>query len=547
MKIDGRLFLVVIIALALIQRTSADSLEGGVSEFINLTDTGFRPEVHGFGFENYGNDVQTTGMTPSEMQRMFGDRVVASAADDKIILTFPAKRWMDEANKAMAVGHCEGMAVLSTLFYYNKTRPFKFGGTAANELSLQNELLQQEIAYWWTTQATRPGGSVKINESPNVVLNTLTTAFNEGRKATEWWVIHLYRPDGSDGHSVTPYAVENMGNGTARILVYDNNLPNIIKAVEIDQVRNTWKYNGSTTPNEPYVLYAGNASTQSLQLVSISSRLVNQECEFCDEGNNSGLTGTKGSLAGKRIQVWVDGKGAFNITDKLGRRIGILESGTFVNEIPNAERTKLTFQGTGNTNLYRIPFDQDYSICFGNTNEYASLFFPGHSLGIDNQGKQGCVEFSGSKIVTNLEEGTFTFSCSNLDYVVGPIPDDSVIEWDTATCTIAPTLGKPGPLNIDTCTIVNNKVVCSSTQLNDVQQLNIGDCAIEVTHPDGKKETIPLACEKRISTLDTLAKVPEPILTSTYEPPIPTTTEIPIVEGQKCSVTGKTEIVFRPS
>src|SRR5512133_435905 len=49
-------------------------------------DTGFRPEVDGFAYQNYGDVGQTpTGetfdvvnLTPIEMRRMFGDEVCAS-------------------------------------------------------------------------------------------------------------------------------------------------------------------------------------------------------------------------------------------------------------------------------------------------------------------------------------------------------------------------------------------------------------------------------------------------------------------------------------
>ena len=84
----------------------------GQPQTINATDSGFRPDINGFSFQNYGSDIPTVGLTPKDMQRMFGDKVIASNAGGKIILTPPANRWMIEANNAMADGHCEGMAVL---------------------------------------------------------------------------------------------------------------------------------------------------------------------------------------------------------------------------------------------------------------------------------------------------------------------------------------------------------------------------------------------------------------------------------------------------
>ncbi len=306
-------------------------------------DSGFRPDINGFSFQNYGDDPSIVDLTSVEMQRMFGDRVCASTADGKCVLTYPAKRWMDEAIKAMGYGHCEGIAVLSDLIYYNQVNPSKFGGNSTIELSLQNELLQREIGYWWVTQVTNPGGSNKVYESPNSVLDALVKAFGEGQNATEWWVMGIYQPDGTGGHAITPFAVKDMGNGTSRIQVYDNNWPKESRFVEVDRGSNSWRYIASINPNEPAEVYVGNASTQGLEIVSVSSRLGLQECDFCDEDNGSSLNNSKGALNGKHIQIWQDGKASTIITDDQGRRVGVLESGKFVNEIPDAEIRNLRF------------------------------------------------------------------------------------------------------------------------------------------------------------------------------------------------------------
>ena len=320
----------------------------GSAQGTNIYDSGFRPEINGFSFENYGNEVKTVGITPIEMQRMFGDQACVSTAGGKYILSPPAKAWMEEANKAMGDGHCEGMAVLSTLLYFNQSDPNKFGGNEADKLSLGNEALQREIAYWWVTQVTHPGGSHRVNDSPNVILDTLASEFKAGRAAKEWWTLGLYQPDGNGGHDITPIAVENSSNGTARILVYDNNFPKVTRAIEIDQKANTWKYHTSSNPSDPSETYTGNASTKSLEIVSIPPRLVRQDCDFCDNGNNSGLAGskgTKGALSDRKnvIQFWVDGDARLLVTDESGLRVGYLGEGNFVNEIPNASAIHLKY------------------------------------------------------------------------------------------------------------------------------------------------------------------------------------------------------------
>lgn len=363
---------------------------------VSAVDSGFHPDDNGFSFENYGDEIPNTGLTPTEMQRMFGDGVIASRAGGNFVLTPPAERWMNMANEAMAYGHCEGMSVLSVLMYYNQISPIEFEGNAAIDLSIRKEMLQREIAYWWATQATSPGGSIKVRDSPNAVLDILTKAFEEGQNTTEWWVLGIFKPDGSGGHSITPIAVEDMGNGTAKILVYDNNFPKNIRAIEINKTANTWKYYASVNPDEPSSLYMGNSSTRSLLVASISSRLDPQRCDFCDEGQSTNTSGpgSKGPLAGiKQTQVWLSGNSHLLITDQDGLRIGFLESGQFINEIPGADVRNLTFVSTMNIRhepIYSIPAYVNYEIELDGSGleepgrQSLWVFGPGSVIGLQN-------------------------------------------------------------------------------------------------------------------------------------------------------------------
>ena len=322
------------------ENNSSVFLEGA-----EINDSGFRPNIDGFSFQNYADNPVTVDLTSAELQRMFGDKVCASTANGKCILTYPAERWMNQAVSAMKSGHCEGIAVLSSLMYYNKTSPGLFGGNSVINLSLQDVLLQREIGYWWTTQVTSPGGSKKVLESPKVVLETLASAFGNGSGAGEMWVMGIYLPDGSGGHAITPYAVEDLGNGTARILVYDNNWPKDSRFIEVDTLTNSWRYLASANPDEPNSLYSGNASTKNLEIVSLSSRLGQQQCDFCGKESGAGKESAAGST--KNIQIWQSGKACALVTDENGQRVGILESGQLVNEIPGAEIRNLKFGLTG--------------------------------------------------------------------------------------------------------------------------------------------------------------------------------------------------------
>jgi len=508
------IFLLLLFAFQLPLKGEAASLNNTtnsseLNQAIELEDTSFRPDSDGFSFPNYGNELGIVGLTPLEMQRMFGNKVIVSIADGNIILTPQAKRWMNLANKAMAYGHCEGMAVLSDLIYYNKTNPMAFGGRTTINLSIQNELLQREIAYWWTTQFTHPGGSQKVRESPNAVLNTLAQAFKDGRIANEWWVMGLYQPDRSGGHSVTPFAVENLTNGTTRIWIYDNNFPMKASYVEIDRNANTWKYNGSINPNQPSELYAGNASTKSLEVVSVSSRLEPQTCEFCIGGS-----GSRGLLSDpKHTQIWTRDLDHVLITDRLGRRIGFTDSGIFVNEIPNAERLDLRLSDSKDSIskklfVYDIPELRDLSVKFSSlqNQEYNNdnarneefkirntvkkpltigsisprnygtiagidtgsqnsgsnpmdmelwIIGPGFDVGMQNQGSEGFAEltWTGEGIAkltfNNAMSGNLILGIGNTEFEVQNAPKSGILEMDHYRNSLAVTDNQPGwPISV---------------------------------------------------------------------------------------------------
>lgn len=537
------------LALAAGKNTSLNNISTSNGPFQVLMDNcGFRTELDGFNFQNYGKELEATDLTPAEMVRMFGDSVVASRANGKIILTPPAEQWMKMANDAMGSGHCEGMAVLSILMYYNKISPTEFEGNKAINLSIQKELLQREIAYWWTTQVTSPGGSIRIHDSPNAILDTLIKTFKQGRNATEWWVMGIYKLDGSDGHAVTPFAVDEFKNGTARILVYDNNYPKIVKAVEVNRTANTWSYYAAINPNVPSELYTGNASTKNLEIVSVSTRLGQQRCDFCDQTSDKGIAGTKGSLIGsKHDQIWSSGDAHLLITDGSGHRVGFLDSGVLVNEIPNAEIRNLTF-GTvphGHEPFYSIPANNNYNIELnGNSvtetgDQGLYVFSPGAVIGahtVMNPGQKDNIVLTSQG--TNNIKWTYTSTSgqNTVDLTIclkSDKPDDNAyyeftiknaqldengqvsVELDTnedKLTVITNNNDNPGNLQVEMKkvdengeqTFSNNDV---TLQKNDIVNLDFGSynqqdgtVTADVTHEDGETESTKLKDETSSNT-----------------------------------------------
>jgi hypothetical protein len=317
------LFIVLMLAFGAVKAQDEEEIFEGEM----IADLGFRPQVDGFGFENYGES--NLNLTEFEVQRLFGDMVCEGDSFDEefgCYLTPTAQMWMDEVNEAMSGGHCEGMATLSLLFYTGIEYTDDYGGGDTIDLELEdNELLQREIAYWWATQATNPTDANEFFAAPSEILNILADSMSTGE---ETFTLGIYMPDGSGGHAITPYAVVDQGDDIYWILVYDNNWPGEERYIEVDYNADTWWYNAATNPDEPEALYEGDAETGNLSLTPTSARLEQQECDFCgdvDYESGEGYTG-----------VSINARGALlSVTDDQGNVTGYL-NGEWVNNIPGA-------------------------------------------------------------------------------------------------------------------------------------------------------------------------------------------------------------------
>ncbi len=268
-------------------------------------DTGFRPNIDGFNFENYGNyacsdsycnqTYSVENLTSVEMRRMFGDQVCRKLnTDGSCELLKVAESWMDEVNESMDNGHCEGMAVLSSLFYAGLKDPITFGDSSVHELNLKgNKTLQNEIAYWYATQWYMDDHL--IEKDPNSQLQTLIDAYERNPKILI--PIGIYKRDFSDGHAITAYAIEDKGDGIFWIMVYDNNYPDEERYIIIDTEQNSWQYSGATMSDLAEDLYDGDWNTNPFQLAPIDSRLGQFDCDFCPAISSSSWGGGADSEA----------------------------------------------------------------------------------------------------------------------------------------------------------------------------------------------------------------------------------------------------------
>jgi hypothetical protein len=338
--------------------SSGSGIEGGRPGVI-VYDFGFRPDQHGFSFENYGDDIDVTNLTADEMRRLFGDQVCSRISGDECTLTPPADQWMQQINEAMGGGHCEGMAVLSLMMYTGQISVSEFGGNYASELDISDEALQREIAYWWATQATYPAADRVIRGTPMEIMAKIEEMDARG----ETYTIGIYKEDFSGGHAITPFGIKSVEDGLYTILVYDNNYPGEVRELLIDERDNSWAYEAAINPQVESELYTGNADTQTLDLTPTSGRLVTQECSFCADGYGS-LPGAKlASPAQAHNQIFLDGKGRILITDDEGNRLGYVD-GKIVNEIPGAffNAYRMGFVQEAPDPIYHVPAGLDVTV-----------------------------------------------------------------------------------------------------------------------------------------------------------------------------------------
>ena len=308
-----------------------------------VADDGFRPWTNGFSFQNYGNDEGPQNMTAANMYDLFGDQVCVYGKGADCHLTPTALQFMQSVNDAMAGGHCMGFSVTALRMYAGTLKPSLFGGDAVPKLPIVgNGALQSEIAENFTYQVLPNVQQAEIGGTPNEVLDKLVAALQSGR---DTYTLLIFGHNGKPGgHAITPFAVEDKGGGIFNVLVYDNNFPQVVRAVKFDRNKNTWEYHGGINPSDLNETYGADAQqTASESLLRLAPTKPGEGVQpFVFGGELGDSAGSK--VAGTKIPVYdqISLKGAVDdhahllIVDSKGRRMGYDSSGKLVNEIPGA-------------------------------------------------------------------------------------------------------------------------------------------------------------------------------------------------------------------
>ncbi len=333
--------------------TVAAAVPGGTT-----ADIGFRSQPNGFSFPNYGGKYPETpaGLTITDTRQMFGDKAVcATGSGATCVPGTAALQWLDQQNKGINGGSCEGFAVATLLMYEGKAKAADYGADSPFDLKLEgNDKLRSLISVGWAYQGVEPVASESAatrRKSPSEILDMLIASFKPG--AADQYTLGFYFKGG--GHAVTPYSIEDKGNGLYLIHVYDNNYPGVDKYVEVDRTANTWKYaSAALNPTEDAAPWSGGVGSYPMDLTSLRVRQGPLVCPWCNATDGS---------AGQPRQMILNGPGHLMITDKAGNKLGI-ENGKLVNTIPGAHEVILHGGAlvSDQEPYYNLPQGVDYTV-----------------------------------------------------------------------------------------------------------------------------------------------------------------------------------------
>lgn len=401
--------------------TSTPAPTGAPLQLEGVLDTGFNVEVDGFGFPNYGNEGEIENLNPYSMRLLFGDQVCAQFDGEDCLLTPTAERWMAVQNDSMAGGHCFGMAGLAWALFAGYIDPQAYGAEVPAQMPFEaNWDLQADIATLFVTQATNPTFEERRTAGPNQALEILSQAWaNE-----QGYVFGIFRiVDGEyqDGHAVTPYAIEDLGDGQVGIMLYDNNFPFEAQMMVVDTTTDTWSYSTSADPRNDPELYEGGADNP-LELFPVDPMLGPQDCTFCATGtvNDAAGLGTVPGVAGTSTAA---GEANVIYLNQEAAGLGVTISVTDLdgNEIEGLREWVPMSRVITSAPVIAVPKDEPFVVTVDAADAVAeattgiTIIGPGYSYGIEDfLMSPGDVD----SIIFDPESSSITYSTS-----VGSAPD----------------------------------------------------------------------------------------------------------------------------
>jgi hypothetical protein len=235
-----------------------------------------------------------------------------------------------------------------------------------------NEPLQASIAEHFTYQFLPPIVEARVKGTPSEIVDALIDSLNSG---DELYTLGVYKRDFTGGHAITPFAIEDRDSGRYAILVYDNNFPGAIRAVQVDTSDEAWSYISGTNPDDLGQLYEGDASTNTIELDPTTPGETLQPCPFCG-GDLAAAGDSKGSVLPEDEQyteITLSGDPRNHphlvFSDDAGHRTGVV-GGKMLQEIPDVEvvKTYATQNWEGSPEpRFRLPEGANYTISVDGT------------------------------------------------------------------------------------------------------------------------------------------------------------------------------------
>lgn len=313
----------------------------------------FDPESDGFGFRNYGvrEEDDDADLDVGDMIEMFGANNVCieGSTEEDCVLYEAADKWREQQLRSMDGGHCDGFSVTTLRNWLNepfrgKAEPKQWQPDAEVNSDLKfDDTLSNYIAHYHILQSLKEVYTFRektFSIPPTGIVKLLIDSFKNGN---EYYTLGIgMRVNGkyTKGHSIVPFAIEDMGGKIYRIHVYDNNFPGQTKYVTVDGNNESWRYRTASDPNKKANDYFGDRSTKTLSLKRLSDRnLKKYQCPFCGQTKSEGSS--EGSADGssdnsENITFAFNGEGSLLITDPNGKKIGF--NGTSeINQVPGAE------------------------------------------------------------------------------------------------------------------------------------------------------------------------------------------------------------------
>lgn len=295
--------------------------------FVGIPLAHYRPNLHGYQFEN----------KPAFASFDVFEETFGSSSNTSLGRTF----FEDFYVPLIKGGGCSGVATSSMLLWRGSgwVEPEDFLITQNVEYAFQLEPPQVENGFWVSSdlsdfimkyQGYQLGLEISLNmifnrwwQAPVDIANDIVESINNSLDDPYAIAVFGTYKGEPTGHALVPFAYEKQGD-IFQIYVYDPNHPgSTSQKIEIDMVSNSWSYNHN---NEIAVWGTGlpNADIVAQPLNLWREPPTPRWLPLAYEGDNQLFT------------VRVNEAGYLLLVDEQNRRLGYLQDGILVNEIPNA-------------------------------------------------------------------------------------------------------------------------------------------------------------------------------------------------------------------